>query len=96
MYLRHFVIVEEKMREIVLSIPTVEPEQNIEIEVSINGKKRKLNYRVELVAWEGDGNDSEDRINTIRHVIKDHEKDWDLVQIGIPEKDSIPIMFRKK
>ncbi len=84
------------MREIVLSIPTVEPEQNIEIEVTINGKKRKLNYRVELVAWEGDGTNSEDRVRTIRHVIMDHEKGWDLVQIGVPEKDSIPIMFRKK
>jgi len=84
------------MREIVLSIPNVEAEQNIEIEVSINGKKRKLNYRVELVAWEGDSKNSDDRIRTLRHVIKEHEKDWDLVQIGVPEKDSIPIMFRKK
>lgn len=84
------------MREIVLSIPTVEPEQNIEIEVTINGKKRKLNYRVELVAWEGDANNSDDRIRTLRHVIKEHEKDCDLVQIGVPEADSIPIMFRKK
>ena len=84
------------MREIVLSIPNVEAEQNIEIEVSINGKKRKLNYRVELVAWEGDSKNSDDRIRTLRHVIKEHEKDWDLVQIGVPEKDSIPIMFRKR
>ena len=84
------------MREIVLSVPTVEAEQNIEIEVSINGKKRKLNYRVELVAWQGDSNNSDDRIKTLRHVIKEHDKDWDLIQIGVPEKDSIPIMFRKK
>ena len=87
---------EVEMREIVLSIPNVEAEQNIEIEVSINGKKRKLNYRVELVAWEGDSKNSDDRIRTLRHVIKEHDKDWDLVQIGVPEKDSIPIMFRKR
>jgi len=37
------------MREIVLSIPDVDVEQNIEIEVKIDGKKKTLKYRVELV-----------------------------------------------
>jgi len=84
------------MREIVLTIPNVEPEQNIEIEVGINGKKRKLNYRVELIAFQQPDPSTDDKINTLRHVIREHERDWELVQIGIPEGDRIPIMFRKK
>ena len=38
------------MREISLSIPTLESEQNIDIEVKINGKRRSLHYRVEIIA----------------------------------------------
>jgi hypothetical protein len=37
------------MREVVLQIPTLDSEQNVEIEVKINGKKRTLRYRVEIV-----------------------------------------------
>jgi hypothetical protein len=42
------------MREVVIQIPTLETEQNIEIDVRINGKKRTLKYRVEIVDWEGE------------------------------------------
>ncbi|MDD5766252.1 MAG: hypothetical protein PHW79_08435 [Candidatus Marinimicrobia bacterium] len=84
------------MREIVLSIPDVDVEQNIEIEVKINGKKKTLNYRVELVSWEKDLISPTDQVNTLRHIIKEHEKDWELIQIGVPEIDRIPIMFRKR
>jgi len=84
------------MREIVLQIPTLESEQNIEIDVQINGKKRKLKYRVEIIDWETPDPSTEERINVIKHVICEHEKDWDLIHIGTPTKDSIPIMFRKK
>ncbi|NQV18464.1 MAG: hypothetical protein HQ534_07975 [Armatimonadetes bacterium] len=41
------------MREVVLSIPTLEAEQNLEIDVRINAKKRTLKYRVEIVHWQG-------------------------------------------
>lgn len=33
------------MREVILQIPTLEAEQNIDIEVRINGKKRTMHYR---------------------------------------------------
>jgi hypothetical protein len=84
------------MREVVIQIPTLETEQNIEIDVRINGKKRTLKYRVEIVDWEGEEPTSEEKVNTLRKVIKEHDKDWELMQIGAPLKDSIPVMFRKK
>ena len=40
------------MREVVILIPDVEPEQNVEIEVSINGKRKTIHYKVELLNWE--------------------------------------------
>lgn len=82
------------MKEIVIVIPDIDVEQNVEIDVRINGRKRTLKYRVELIDWEG--NDQEDRVTILKHKINDYDKDWELVEIGAPEKNEIPIMFRKK
>jgi hypothetical protein len=84
------------MREVVIYVPTLEAEQNIDIDVKINGKKRTMHYRVEIVDWEDYGGESEDKVNVIKRVIKEHDKDWELIQIGIPTKENIPIMFRKR
>ena len=82
------------MREIIVLIPDIDVEQNVEIDVRINGRKKTLKYRVELINWEG--NDQGDRITVLKHKIKDYDKDWELVEIGAPSDTEIPLMFRKK
>jgi len=84
------------MREVVIQIPTFAAEQNIDIDVKINGKKRSMFYRVEIVEWEAEDEETQDRVAVVRRVIQEHEKDWELIQNGIPTRDNIPIMFRKK
>lgn len=84
------------MREVVLQIPTFESEQNIDIDVKINGKRRTMHYRVEIIEWEEDRETTEERIDVLRRVIQEHEKDWELIQIGAPIKNNIPITFRKR
>ena len=84
------------MREVVIYVPTLEAEQNIDIDVKINGKKRTMHYRVEIVDWEDYREQTEDKVDVIKRVIKEHDRDWELIQIGIPTKDNIPIMFRKR
>ncbi|MGB2906836.1 MAG: hypothetical protein WBB73_07035 [Candidatus Aminicenantaceae bacterium] len=84
------------MKEVVVQIPTYESEQNIEIDVRINGKKRTIKYRVEIVEWESEGSETIDKVSTIKRIIKEHDRDWRLIQIGIPTKKNIPIMFQKK
>jgi len=84
------------MKEIVLQIPTLGAEQNIEIDVKINGRKRTIKYRVEIVDFEDNEDNSEAKITVLRRVIKEHNKDWELVQIGAPTKNNIPIMFRQR
>ncbi len=85
-------------REITLQIPTLEAEQNIDIEVTINGRKRRMVYRVEIVSWRDPdpAAEGEDRIEMIRRVVREHDPDWQLVQIGLPSADGIPIMFRRR
>ena len=80
----------------VLQIPTLESEQNIDIEVKINGKKRTLHYRVEIVAWEDYDEVEADRVDVIKRVIRGYNKDWKLIEIGMPTDTHIPIMFRKR
>ncbi len=84
------------MREVVLQIPTLEAEQNIDIDVKINGKKRTLHYRVEIIDWEDYEGKAENKAEVIKKVIKEHDKDWQLIEIGMPTERNIPIMFRKK
>jgi len=84
------------MREVVVVIPDLEPEQNVEIEVSINGKKRFLHYKVELLNFESAESPPKDRVTVLKHYIRQKEKDWELVEIGAPEESKIPLMFRRK
>jgi hypothetical protein len=84
------------MREIVIVVPDFEPEQNVEIEVTINGRKKVIHYRVELVNFESEGVPPKDKVTVLKHKIAEHEKDWELVEIGAPDSGNVPLMFRRK
>ena len=84
------------MREVVIQIPTLEAEQNIEIDVKINGKKRTMKYRVEIIDWVDDDTPTEAKIGILQEIISEHDKDWELIQIGAPTRGNIPVMFRKR
>ena len=84
------------MKEIVILIPEIEPEQNVEIYVRINGRKKTLQYRVELVTWEGSNPSPDEKFVLIKHKIKEYDKNWELVEIGAPDGENIPLMFRKR
>jgi hypothetical protein len=80
-------------REIVILIPDIDTEQNVEIDVRINGRKKTLHYRVELLSWEGD--DAGGRVSVIKHKLDNYDKDWELVEIGAPSGSKVPLIFRK-
>lgn len=84
------------MREVVILIPDVDVEQNVEIEVRINGRKKTMQYRVELLRWEGNNDPPVDKVKVIKHKIQEYDKNWELVEIGAPNDSNIPLMFRKK
>ncbi len=84
------------MKEIVILVPDVDVEQNIEIDVRINGRKKTLHYRVELIDWAGDNTPGGDRVTVLKHVIDEYDKDWELVEIGAPGEKNIPLTFRKR
>jgi len=84
------------MREVVVLIPDVDIEQNVEIDVRINGRKKTMQYRVELLNWEGNDVPPKEKVQVLRHKIAEYDKDWELVEVGAPTDENIPLMFRKK
>ena len=84
------------MREVVILIPEIEPQQNVEIEVSINGKKRTIHYKVELLNWEQNHVPPKDKVTVLKHYIEEKEQNWELIEIGAPDNGNIPLMFRRR
>lgn len=83
------------MKEITLQIPILDAKQNIDIDVCINGQRKVMKYRVEIVEFESNPSDSIDTISTLRQVIREHDPDWHVVQISAPYDNRIPITFKK-
>jgi hypothetical protein len=84
------------MKEITLQIPILEAEQNVEIDVRINGRHQIMKYRVEIVEFEPEAAEKMDSVAVLRQVIREHDPDWQLIQIGAPMDHKIPVTFRQK
>jgi len=83
------------MSEICIHIPPLAEKQTIELEVTANGKKRMMNYRVESFAWPMEA-PAEERIEQLKHYISSYEDGWELVQIGPSNDGLVPVMFRQQ
>ena len=84
------------MKEICVNIPEIEADQTVEVEVRVKGKKQQLLYRVEAFDLSKTENPSESRVDQLRILIKAYDPKWELVQIGIPDEEVIPVMFRQR
>ena len=84
------------MSAIAIQIPQISGEQDIEVEVKINGQKKSYNYRVEVFYWSDCENPSDDRVDCIRQILESYNPKWELYQIGLPTEDIVSITFRRK
>lgn len=94
------------MKDICIPIPKFEENQIAEVEVTVNGKKKKFNFRVESFVWDPveQGSDQnvdislvEKKISKLRESIESYDKNWQLVQIYTPTPGSeyIQVLFRQ-
>lgn len=93
------------MKDICIPIPKFEENQIAEVEVTVNGKKKKFNYRIDSFAWTPDvsneGNvdisEVEAKINKLKTSIESYDEHWQLVQIYTPTPGSefIQVLFRQ-
>jgi hypothetical protein len=81
------------MPKVAIELPPVDTNDKVEVELTVNGIKRKLTYRVELFQWEDYVEDGDDRVTCLRRMIDGYDKSWRLVQIGVPTDVNIPVMF---
>jgi len=79
-----------------IEIPQFDEEQDIEVEVRVNGIKKQYQYRIELFNWIDCPNPDDDKASCIKTVISGYDPDWSLAHIGLPTDDYIPITFKKK
>jgi len=84
------------MAHIAIPIPSQLGKQDIEVEVSINGQRQALHYRVELFYWNECGLPTVDRAECLRHILSAYDKDWTLYYMGSPTEQFIPITFVRK
>jgi len=84
------------MPHIAIPIPSGPGKQEIEIEMTINGKHQEVHYRVELFYWSDCGLPTISRVECVRNILSEYDQDWMLYLIGEPTDDFIPIIFVKK
>ena len=84
------------MAHIAIPVPNLPGKQDIEIDVTINGQKQALHYRVELFYWDDCTIPTFDRVDCIRQLLAAYDQDWTLYYIGSPNDQFVPITFVKK
>lgn len=83
------------MGSIAIPIPPSATHQNIEVDIRVNGKLKKQNYKVEVFYWK-DCEARHNRAECIREILSKYDKSWELYYIGMPTEDYVPITFMKR
>ncbi len=83
------------MSQICINVPTFAAQHTIGVEVTLDGQKHVMTYRVESVEWP-EYLAAEDRIDILRTYIRDYDKDWELVNIGPAGGGVIPMTFKQR
>ena len=83
------------MSHIAIPIPNLQGKQDIEVQVTINGLKQQLHYRVELFYWENCSNPTAHRADCISEMLSHQDPDWTVYYIGAPTDEFVPITFVK-
>ena len=84
------------MSHIAIPIPKGRGKQEIEVEITINGEKQQVHYKVELFYWEDCKVPTVNRVECIRNLLNDYDQDWSLYYIGEPNEEFVPITFIRK
>lgn len=83
------------MLQLAIPIPNIKGKQEIEIEMTVNGKHQKMHFIVELFPWDACDVKTDNRIDCIRDLVHNYGKDWMIYHIGIPSEDYVPLTFVK-
>ena len=82
------------MASINIQLPAMDADHAIEIEVRINGEKKKYHYKIEIFKWE-DCSQPNNHANCLKEMINQYDDQWQVIQIGGPTESKIPVMFKQ-
>jgi hypothetical protein len=83
------------MNTVSIELPPIDAEKSVEVEVRVNGKKSLLSYRLEVFQWREWCRPEEQRVECLKRMIQSYDRQWQLMHIGTPTEQMVPIMFRR-
>ncbi len=83
------------MPKVKIELPAVDADDTIEVELTVNGEKRTMTYRIDIFDWQREAHPGEERALVLKRMIEGYEEGWRLVQIGAPTEREIPVMFQQ-
>ncbi|MFK8007624.1 MAG: hypothetical protein AB8H03_14690 [Saprospiraceae bacterium] len=83
------------MIQLSIPIPNLSGRQDIDIAMTVNGQKQKIQFRVEVYEWDDCKSPEENRIECIRNLVEDYKEEWMVYNIGIPNDKYVPLTFVK-
>jgi len=85
------------MGHIAIQIPALSGEQDITVDVKIDGaSKGRHSYRVEVFYWKDCTTNTGNRVDCVREIINSYDSDWEVYDMGEPTAKHITITFRRK
>lgn len=84
------------MSHIAIPIPAHLGKQDIEVEVTVNGRREALHYRVELFYWNECTSRSVSRAECLQEILSNYDPNWSLYYMGTPTDEFISITFVRK
>lgn len=79
------------MPQLCIPTPPLDDIRTVDLEVTIDGRPQRVQYRVERMEWPAD---TPDRAAALRDFVAQRGANWLLVQIGPPTEQFVPVLFR--
>ncbi len=80
------------MAQICVPMPPLDRPRAVDVELTIDGVRQSLHYRVETLLWADYG--SLPKAHALQAFLDGHDPAWQLTAIGVPSDDSVPVLFR--
>ena len=85
------------MGHIAIQIPELPGEQDIVVDVKINGINQGRNtYKVEVFYWKNCTNPQGNRVDCVREILQNYDPEWEVYNMDAPTSTHIAITFRRK
>lgn len=83
------------MASISINLPHITAEDTVEVTVLVNGTRRQYDYRIEILPWDTCEDKDGNRVQCIRKAVMNHEKGWEVLQIGPADEHTVQITYQR-